>query len=173
MPPIGSAVTPQETTMNPFSTPVLRAIVALLVACGLAVSCGESSNGDSAGSGSAGATSDGPLELDLGESNAMASCLAVDVATLAEMAPAFKGTVTDVEAETITLDVDTWYAGADPAETVRLRAPQGLEALIGGIDFQVGEQYLITAADGSVNYCGYSGPADETLTALFDAAFGT
>ena len=53
-----------------------------------------------------------------------------------------------------------------------LQAPAGLEALVGGIDFEVGEQYLITAADGVVNYCGYSAPATVDMVAAFDEAFG-
>ena len=53
-----------------------------------------------------------------------------------------------------------------------LHAQGGLEALIAGFDFVEGERYLITAAEGSVNFCGYSGPADPTLTAAFEDAFG-
>jgi len=34
----------------------------------------------------------------------------------------------------------------------------------------VGQKYLITAAEGNVNFCGYSGPATPELTAAFDAA---
>ncbi len=149
-------------------TRLAPAMLAIVAACGLVASCSGSTSDEPTADGAT-----APLELSLGESNAMASCLPVEAATLADMAPAFLGTVTDIEGETITLDVDNWYAGADPAEAVELHAEQGLEALIGGIDFQVGEQYLITAAQGNVNYCGYSGPADPTLTALFDEAFGS
>ncbi|CAN5134625.1 hypothetical protein BH23ACT9_BH23ACT9_17420 [soil metagenome] len=95
-----------------------------------------------------------------------------DIAILADMSPAFAATATAVGGETITLAVDRWYAGGD-ADTVVLHAPAGLEALIGGIDFVVGEEYLITAAGGSVNYCGYPGPATPELIAAFDEAFGT
>ena len=52
-------------------------------------------------------------------------------------------------------------------------APEGLEALIGGVTFEPGQQYLITATDGVVNYCGFSGPATPELQALFDQAFPT
>ncbi len=48
----------------------------------------------------------------------------------------WSATVTAVDGETITLTVDRWYAGGD-AETVILHADQGMEALIGGIDFRV------------------------------------
>jgi len=53
-----------------------------------------------------------------------------------------------------------------------LNAPQGLEALIGGIPFESGEQYLITAYDGQVNYCGFSGPSTPEFRASFVEAFG-
>ncbi|WP_108667724.1 hypothetical protein [Euzebya rosea] len=112
-----------------------------------------------------------PLELSLGEGDALASCMALDVAVLAGMSPALAATATTVDGEAVTLSVDRWYAGGD-ADTVVLHAPAGLQALIGGIDFVVGEQYLITASDGIVNYCGYSGPASPELTAAFDEAFG-
>lgn len=112
-----------------------------------------------------------PLELSLGSGDAIASCMAVDAAILADMAPAFAATATGVEGETVILEVDRWYAGGD-APVVELRAPGGMEALIAGFDFVEGAQYLITASGGTVNYCGYSGPATPELTALFDEAFG-
>ncbi len=111
------------------------------------------------------------LELSLGGGESLASCLVFDVATLAQMSPAFEGTVTNVDGERITLDVDRWFAGGD-AEQVTLIGTAGMEALIGGIAFQEGGQYLITAADGQVNYCGYSGPATPELRAQFEQAFG-
>lgn len=121
--------------------------------------------------GGGGATA-APLELSLGANDSLASCLALDPAVLAAMSPAFGGTVTAIDGEDVTIDVDTWYAGGD-ADTVVLRAPGGLEALIGTIEFTVGERYLITAAEGVVNYCGYSGPAgDPALAAAFAEAFG-
>lgn len=148
---------------------LLLALGCFLVA-GLLAACGDD-GGQASESPTAEPDGDQPLDLDLGEGDALASCLPVDAETLSEMAPAFKATATEVDGETVTLTVDTWYAGADRAEAVELHATQGLEALIGGIDFQVGEQYLISATQGSVNYCGYSGPADATLTALFEEAF--
>ncbi len=112
-----------------------------------------------------------PLELSLGEGDGLASCLAFDTAILADMSPAFEGTVTAKDGERITLAVDRWFTGGDATE-VSLIGPHGLEALIGGIDFQVGDQYLITAANGTVNYCGYSGAATPELRAAFEQAFG-
>ncbi len=112
-----------------------------------------------------------PLELSLGDSNAMAMCMVFDVAILADMSPAFAATATAVDGDTVTLSVDRWYAGGDAA-TVELTSAPGMQALIDGFDFEVGRQYLITAAEGTVNFCGYSGPATPELTAAFDQAFG-
>jgi hypothetical protein len=117
-----------------------------------------------------GGTSPSALELGLGEGGAMASCLPVAAEILADMPIAFAGEVTDVTGETITVDVSTWYAGGD-ADRVVLTAPAGLEALIGGIDFVEGEPYLVAASEGTVNYCGYSGPATADLQSVYDAAF--
>jgi hypothetical protein len=149
---------------------VLVAAVALVVAA-VAGDDGDGGEGSDGGS-TAGADADlgTTLELSLGADDALASCLALDVAILADMSPAFAATATSVDGETVTLDVDQWYAGGD-AESVVLQAPAGMQALIDGFDFEVGEQYLITATDGSVNYCGYSGLATPELTAAYDSAF--
>ena len=112
-----------------------------------------------------------PLELSLGASDPMAICMMFDTTVLAAMSPAFAGTATAVDGATVTLSVDRWYAGGDAA-TVVLEGADGSPALIGGFAFEVGQQYLITAEQGNVNLCGYSGPATPELTAGFEAAFG-
>lgn len=112
-----------------------------------------------------------PLELTAGEEDLMAMCIAFSPEELEKVAEiAFEGTVTSVEGDTVTLTVDTWFRGGDATEVV-LNAPQGLEALIGGIPFDVGTQYLITAQDGNVNYCGFSGPSTPEYRAAFETAF--
>ncbi len=112
-----------------------------------------------------------PLVLSLGAGEAMASCLPLEVEILADMSPAFAATATAIEGDVITLAVDHWYTGGN-ADTVELRSQPGQGGLIAGFDFQVGQRYLVTAAQGTVNFCGYSGPATAELTALFDQAFG-
>jgi hypothetical protein len=111
-----------------------------------------------------------PVELSLGVSDAMASCLPVDAELLAEMPLAFAGTATEVEGETVTLAVEEWYVGGDTG-TVVLRSQAGMEALIDGFAFEDGADYLVSASDGSVNFCGFSGPATAELRALYEAAF--
>jgi hypothetical protein len=144
---------------------LLGAAAAVIVAIAGAVIVGNSGGGDSSE-----VAAGPPIELSLGDSNVMSSCIVFDVAVLADMSPAFAGTATSVEGETVTLTVDRWYAGGD-ATSVVLEGAVGSPALIDGFEFEVGQQYLITAAGGNVNFCGYSGLATPELTAAFDAAF--
>jgi hypothetical protein len=46
-------------------------------------------------------------------------------------------------------------------------------ALEGGVEFADGQTYLVTATDGTVNGCGYSGLATPELQSAFDSAFGS
>ena len=111
------------------------------------------------------------VELSAGEGDGLMSCLAFDPEILAEMPLAFEGTVEEVDGARVTLDVDRWFTGGD-ADRVVLEAPLGMEALIGGISFAEGGSYLISATDGVVNYCGFSGESTPELVAGFEAAFG-
>lgn len=112
------------------------------------------------------------LELAAAGEDLMASCIVFSADELDRVAEiAFAGTATDVDGSTVTLSVDVWYRGDDAVGTVVLNAPQGMEALIGGIPFVVGDEYLISAQGGSVNYCGFSGPTTPEYRASFEAAF--
>jgi hypothetical protein len=114
-----------------------------------------------------------PLELSGGTADpSMTMCIMYSVEELAKAPVAFEGTVTSVEGETVTLDVDHWFKGGD-AEQVVINAPAGMEALLAGIPFEVGTQYLITAYDGTVNYCGFSGVSTPEFRADFEEAFGS
>lgn len=110
------------------------------------------------------------LELSLGVSDALASCIVPSAEVLADVELALAGTATSIDGEFVTLTVDRWYKGGD-SETVRLFAQSGLEALIGTIEFEVGGTYLLSAYEGTVNYCGLSGRATPDLQALYDEAF--
>ncbi len=113
-----------------------------------------------------------PLQLDAGGEDIMASCIMFSAEELERVAEvAFEGTVTSVEGDTVTLRVDNWYRGDEAVGEVVLNAPQGMEALIGGIPFETGGRYLISAQGGSVNYCGFSGEATPDLRAGFEQAF--
>lgn len=110
------------------------------------------------------------IELSLGESDSLSSCLQFDVAILADMPLALLGTAQSVDDTAATLSVDRWYTGGD-ADVVTLVAEHRSTALIAGFDLVPGEQYLISATNGTVNYCGYSGPATPELLAAYDEAF--
>ena len=113
-----------------------------------------------------------PLELSAGGEDPMAMCAVFSVDDLAAFTEvAFAGTVTAVAGDQVTLSVDQWHRGGD-AGSVVLNAPEGMEALLGGVPFAVGDQYLVSATDGSVNYCGFSGPATPELAAAYQEAFG-
>lgn len=111
------------------------------------------------------------LALSLPDSGVIASCLAFDVNVLREMPVAFAGTVTDIGDDAVTLDVNHWYKGGDAdLVTVGLNSGQ-TSAALDGVDFAAGESYLLTATDGTVNGCGFSGPASPELEAAFADAF--
>jgi hypothetical protein len=112
------------------------------------------------------------VELSLPDAGGvMGSCLPFTVEYLADMSPAFAGTATEVTGNRVVLRVDRWYAGGSAPEVV-LDYPEGAHvALNGVIDFREGGQYLITAEDGTVNLCGYSGEATPELRSAFETAF--
>ena len=111
-------------------------------------------------------------DLSLGAPDAMAMCIQFTVETLSAMPVAFSGEVSEESADAIVIDVDTWYRGGD-SDQVRLQAPDMSETSLGsGIDFQEGSRYLVTATDGTVNYCGFSGPWTQDLADAYAAAFG-
>jgi hypothetical protein len=85
-------------------------------------------------------------------------------------ADAFAGTVVALEGRFVVLDATRWYTDGT-AERVRLRGADQSVAL-DGVDFVVGEDYLVTAADDVVQVCGVSGPASPELEALYDEWYG-
>ena len=161
--------TPLKETTEPTPAPRKNWVIGVAAAAALVVAVGAGFafiGGDEAP-----VAAGPPLELTAGGEDIMASCIAFSPEELDNVAElAFAGTVTAVDGDTITLTVDEWYRGGDAGEVV-LNAPQGMEALIGGIPFEVGASYLISAQSGNVNYCGFSGPTTPELTAGFEAAF--
>jgi hypothetical protein len=110
------------------------------------------------------------VQLTAGESNVAASCVIVDATILADVQIAFRGTVETIEGNTITLAVDDWYKGGE-GDTVQINVPSGVTSIYQDVEFTEGNQYLVSAYDGVVNYCGFSGAATPELQALYDAAF--
>lgn len=102
----------------------------------------------------------------------MQMCLAFDVATLRQAPVAFAGTVTRIDAEKVTLDVDRWFKGGNADEvTVAIPAGQATAAL-DGVNFEQDKRFLISATDGVLGGCGYSGPASSEFEKSFEEAFG-
>jgi hypothetical protein len=165
-----STPTKEQTAEKPAARRTWTIAVAAVAALVLAVAAGLGLAGDE---GSPSIQDKAPIALEAGVEDTMAICMAFDPVALEQTADiAFEGTVTAVDGETVTLAVDTWYRGGDDATEVVLNAPPGMEALIGGIPFAAGGQYLISAVDGTVNYCGFSGEATPELRAGFQQAFG-
>ena len=112
-----------------------------------------------------------PLVLSADGGDALASCLPFDVEILEGMSPAFGGVVVELTDSVATIEVDRWFTGGD-AEIVEINYTPGMEALIGTPSLEVGQRFLITATDGVVNGCGYSGLASAEYEAAFEQAFG-
>lgn len=101
----------------------------------------------------------------------MNSCMPFSVGVLKDMSPAFAGTVTAMDGDTVTLSVDRWYTGGS-ADVVTLTQPGGNTSVaLDGVAFEQGKRYLVTAAEGTVNGCGYSGEATADLERAFGEAF--
>lgn len=107
-----------------------------------------------------------------GDGASMSSCIQFDVEFLRAMEVAFSGTATEVGGDTVTLEVDHWYKGGD-ADVVRLANFDPRNVSLDGFTFEQGDRYLISATDGAVSFCGFSGPWSEELAIAFDQAFGS
>jgi hypothetical protein len=106
-----------------------------------------------------------------GAGGGMASCLMYDPATLPTFDIVFDGTVTAVDGDQVTFDVNEGWKGADGSIT--LTAPDTSVALLGEMpDFKVGGRYLVTAAGSNINACGYTLDYDADTAAAWAAAFG-
>ncbi len=100
-------------------------------------------------------------------------CMVPTADALADTDTAVAATVTGVEGDVITLEVDTTYAGQE-ADTLQLDAagPGG-----GGLgeeesSFVEGQEYLVAATDGQVVLCGFSAEKNPELTQMYSEAFG-
>jgi len=100
----------------------------------------------------------------------VASCLVYDPASLPMMDVVFDGTVSAVEGDQVTFDVNEGWKGADGSIT--LMAPDENVALTGPVpDFEVGSRYLVSASGGTINACGYTLDYDADTAAEWAAAF--
>lgn len=151
------------TAPHPRRMALLVGAAALVLATGTAVAVTQS--------GSSATPAASSMGLRLSDGSVAASCAIFSPEFLRDMSPAFAGTVSSVDDSQVVLQVDRWYAGG-PADTVVLTRPASTSsASLDGVDFRSGERYLVTAASGQVNGCGYSGPATAELTAAYEQAF--
>jgi hypothetical protein len=100
----------------------------------------------------------------------VASCLVYDPANLPTFEIVFDGTVTAIDGDQITFDVNEGWKGAEGSIT--LTAPEVNVALTGPLpEFEVGGRYLVTAAGSTINACGYTLDYDADTAAAWAAAF--
>ncbi len=102
-----------------------------------------------------------------------ASCLPFDVTILRDMPVALRGTVVDVQPDRVTLDVDRWYKGGDAGRVTVATPDPNSSVSLDGVTFEQGRSFLLTATEGVVNGCGFSGPVSPELEQSYDQAFGT
>ncbi|MCK2244498.1 MULTISPECIES: hypothetical protein [unclassified Crossiella] len=84
---------------------------------------------------------------------------------------AFEGTVLRVVDNLVTLQVKRTWTGAETDLAEVRNADAASSAILAGLAPEPGQTYLVAAADRQVMGCGYSGPADAELRALYDQAF--
>lgn len=113
----------------------------------------------------------GTLALSLAETTGTeTACIPIAPEWLAESEVAFEGRVTGIDGSTVTLEVLQQYSG----EAVRTATiPQGtddlIELTIGRLE--LGGTYLISATDGVIMTCGFSGPSTPELKSVYEEAF--
>ena len=111
-----------------------------------------------------------------------ASCVVVSIPFLREMPLAFAGSVTSIIIPTlgdmtVTLNVDHWYKGGSTdvvtltTMTGHALAPTTQVSSEGSFDFVQGKRYLVTATNGTVNGCGFTGEATPAFEKVFAEAF--
>ncbi|MEA2676987.1 MAG: hypothetical protein QOJ81_1128 [Chloroflexota bacterium] len=100
----------------------------------------------------------------------MAMCIRYDPELLPTFDAVFDGTVTAISGDQVTFEVNQGWK--DAAGSITLTAPDTSVALLGPMpEFAVGSRYLVTAASGNVNGCGYTLEYDAAEAANWAAAF--
>lgn len=100
-----------------------------------------------------------------------ARCAVPSADVLSRQSLAFDGVVETVSGDDVTIAPTVFYAG-EPTDRVQVEAPpEVLRELLLAVDFQVGQRYLISALDGRVSVCGYSGAWSPGLEQLYLEAF--
>ena len=98
------------------------------------------------------------------------SCIRFDVELLKAEPVAFAGTVTAIAPGSVTLDVTKWFKGGT-ADQVTVTTQDNQTVALDGVEFAQGKDFLVSANDGTVVACGFSGPEDPTLRQAYEQAF--
>ncbi|MEO5885893.1 MAG: hypothetical protein ABIQ58_10305 [Candidatus Limnocylindrales bacterium] len=165
-----------DATVRPTRRPLalvgglaLAGAFALAIAVGSGFNLGAQSPGPIAANPTP-STNPSPSD-DPGGGVGMASCLMYDPATLPTFDIVFDGTVSAIDGNQVTFNVNDGWKGADGSIT--LTAQDLGVALVGPMpDFAVGGRYLVTAAGSNINSCGYTLDYDAETAATWAAAFG-
>lgn len=101
----------------------------------------------------------------------MGMCIQFSVDQLKTEPVAFAGTATAVDASSVSLNVTKWYKGGT-ADVVTVATPDSSSIALEGITaFEVGKDYLVSAFDGTVVSCGFSGEDTAELRGAYEQAF--
>jgi hypothetical protein len=100
-----------------------------------------------------------------------AKCAVPTPELLAGAEVAFAGTVTAIDGDVVTLSPTETYAGESADEIELVGLGPDIRALAGQPEFVVGGTYLVSATDGQISACGFSGVATPELQNLYDLAF--
>ena len=111
--------------------------------------------------------------------DAFASCLAFSLDVLAQQPVACDGTVTSIDGDTVTFDVERWYRGGegDTAVTRSSGLVAGAPELNGGVGFEEGGRYLVSGERSGEAIvpaiCGLTVEHDEGMAEDWARAFGS
>jgi len=159
-----SDLSPETVSTVPARRSWLAAAAAAVVLAGAAGGYALTAGGGDPASGL-------QLALPGGDGTSMMRCVPVQAEFLADMPVVLAGTVTAVTGDEVRLDVTRWYRGGDADTVVLTNLSADMQALLGATDFRTGEDYLVSATNGTVNACGFTGPASAELQQVYDEAF--
>ena len=102
----------------------------------------------------------------------MGSCVRFEVSLLKAEPVAFAGKATEVTPSTVTITVTKWYKGGTADQVTVANRDGSPVTSEGGLTFEQGKDYLVSANDGTVVGCGFSGEATTDLQQAYSQAFG-
>jgi hypothetical protein len=167
---------PQQTTelrrRGPLAWVVAAAAVAAIAGGGYTAVSSMQDNGTVEQARPGTTSVDEPVVLTLeAPTTVPAKCAVPTPELLAGAEVAFAGTVTAIDGDVVTLAPTETYAGAPADEVELVGLGPDIRALTGQPDFVVGGTYLVSATDGQMFACGFSGEASPELQNLYDLAF--